>query len=1111
MILDKKNIFPAFAAFGLLLFFMSCKTNPTSAIEPLFVKQTNAGVQFTNSIQNSEDFNIFSYRNFYNGGGVAIGDVNNDGMPDVYFTANMGSNKLYLNKGNWQFEDITEKANVASADKWSTGVVMVDLNGDSLLDIYVCNAGFQKGIAQENQLYINKGDGSFIEKAHAFGLADAGYTTHAAFFDYDMDGDLDCYMLNNSFIPVNTLNYSNKRDLRAKDWPIAEFLKGGGDKLLRNDEGYFTDVSEKAGIYGSLIGFGLGVTVGDINGDRYPDIYVSNDFFERDYLYINQQNGTYSEELEKYIGHTSMSSMGADMADINNDGYPDLFVTDMLPGDDYRLKTTSSFENFNTQQLKEQRGFYHQYMQNTLQLNDRNGGFDEIAQYAGVAGSDWSWGGLIFDADNDGWSDLYVCNGIYQDVTDQDFIDFFANDIIQKMVMTGAKEDVDQVISKMPSRPIPNKAFRNKGNLRFDDMGMEWGFDEKTFSNGAAYGDLDGDGDLDLVINNVNQPALIYRNQSIEQGKGHYIGFTLQGPPPNTKAIGACIRVFQQERITNRELIPTRGFQSSCDYTINIGLNGMPVDSVEIIWPNGRITTLTKPVFDSLYAYSQPDTGRMFVQEINSLQTLLKIKPTDFPAHVEDDYLDFYSERNIPKSLTDEGPALAVADVNGDGRNDFYIGGALHQAGQLYLSTPNGFQLSPQPAFAMHAEFEDVSALFLDVNGDGFHDLLVGSGGNFIEAYNPELQSRIYINDGKGNFSLLPGALPITQGNASAVSAQDWDNDGDLDIFMGNRCVPRQYGANPVHYFLENDGTGKFKNITDQLAPGFSASGMITNAVWANVLGDDKKELIVAGDWMAPSIWSFEKSILKKVSSNLSNQTGWWLTVKCEDLDGDGKKDLILGNQGENFYLHPTPENPNKLWIGDFDNNGISDKILTRSLNQRDMPVFLKRELTDQLPQLKKQNLRHEAFANKSLQELMGKDILKNIQMNEVKVGASMIAWNEGNGNFTMQALPQPVQFSTVHSICISDINGDGKPDLLMGGNDYFYLPQFSRQDASKGHVILNRGNRKMEWIEPKKSGLYLNGAIRYIEPLDHSNWIIAINNKAPAIITKNDQKQGKK
>lgn len=1088
------------ACCALLTLCKPCKVEP-----PLFTMLENTGIQFENTVKNQKDFNIFTYRNFYNGGGVAIGDIDNDGLPDVYLTANQGSNKLYKNKGNWQFEDITTTAGVSEADKWSTGVVMVDINADGWLDMYVCNAGFQEGMAQANALFINNQDGTFTEKAAEYGLADAGYTTHAAFFDYDMDGDLDCYMLNNSFIPVNTLNYSNNRDLPADKWPVADFLKGGGDRLLRNDNGTYVDVSKTAGIFQSLIGFGLGVTVGDVNGDNYPDIYISNDFYERDYLYINQQNGTFSEELEQWTQHISMSSMGADFADVNNDGYPDIFVTDMLPGDEYRLKTTSSFENYDVQKLKRERGFYNQYMQNTLQINNRNNRFAETSYFSGVAASDWSWGGLIFDADNDGFSDLFVCNGIYQDVTDQDFIDFFANDIIQKMVMTGRKEEVDEVIAKMPSRPIPNKAFKNMGNLLFEDKSNAWGFGAATFSNGAAYADLDNDGDLDLIINNVNQPALIYRNEASAKPDNQYLKVQLQGTGANTFAIGSTIQVYSGSEVLSREVIPSRGFQSSCDYTVLIGLGNKPADSLKVIWPNRQVTTLVQPALNQPITLHQKDAGSITqLSKLAAPQPMLQAVNHALSAHTEDEHNDFYYERNIPVKLSTQGPALAVGDINLDGLQDIFAGGARGQESVLYLQQPDGsFAVSEQQVLKDFAAWEDVCAVIVDVNMDGASDIIVGSGGNHVAQGSSLLQNRIYLNNGKGNLSLAPAALPATAHNTAVIAVHDWNNDGAPDLFIGSRSVPQQYGLSPQHYFLQNDGKGKYTDITQAGGADISKAGMLTGAVWADITGNGQKELVIAGEWKPIQIFSYNGKQLDEVKTNIAQLKGWWQGLHVADIDGDGKADIIAGNYGDNFYLQPNPAHPVKFWLSDFDKNGIADKIITRSRGGKDVPVFLKRELSDQLPALKKKSFLHSEYATQDIAALVGKEAMKNALYKEVNTASSYIFWNEGGGQFTIEKLPMQVQLSSVHGMASSDINGDGRTDLLLGGNHFAFPPQFSQLDASYGHLLLNRGNRKLQWVEARQSGLDVRGQTRHIQLLNIGKdtcYLWMLNNNKPML-----------
>ena len=1071
--------------FIILILFAACRNIKT--IPTQFTLQEKTGIDFSNTIQNTTDFNIFSYRNFYNGGGVAIGDINNDGLADIFFTANMGSNKLYLNKGNWEFADISAKAGFVEKRDWSTGVVLVDINYDGWLDIYVCNAGYIDGKKPKCQLFINNHDLTFTDKATEYGLTnEGGYTTHATFFDYDLDGDLDCFIINNSFIPVNTLNYANKRELRAGDWPVADFLKGGGDHLYRNDDGKFIDVSREAGIYGSLISFGLGVTVGDVNNDHYPDVYVSNDFFERDYLYINQKNGTFKDELEQLVQHTSLSSMGADMADVNNDGYPDIFTTDMLPDDDYRLKTTTSYESIDILRLKQKTGFYNQYTQNTLQINNGNGKFMETGFYSGVAASDWSWGGLIFDADNDGLSDIYVCNGILNDVTDQDFIDFFANDVMQKMALTGEKEKFDEIVNKMPSTPIPNKFFHNKGNLKFADEGNNRGFATPSFSNGAAYGDLDNDGDLDLVVNNVNQKAFIYRNNIREQqnGKDNYIGIVLKGNKKNTMAVGAHIKIYQGTQVISREIIPSRGFQSSVDYKQIIGLGNGVADSMIIVWPDQTYTKYDKPVINKVLEIKQEKGQPVKEPDSAPIGSLLSPAISTFEKHTEDDYIDFYNERNVPVMLSREGPQATTADVNGDGLVDVYIGGATGQPGQLYIQSKMGFQKKIDTGFILNKGMEDAGVLFFDADKDGDADLFVGAGGNTQSMGSKMLRHRLYKNDSKGNFTEDIAAFPANNTNISVAIASDYDNDGDDDLFIGGRNTSMNYGTAASSSLLMNDGKGKFTDVTASIFPGLQNIGMVTAAHWADINGDKQKELIVVGEWMAPAIFTYRNNKFEKLSTHMDDLSGWWKSAAVADLDGDGDNDLVLGNCGENFYLNPSPGKPVKLWINDFDQNGTADKIITRAINGKDVPVFMKRELTEQLPSLKKQNLKYVDYATKSVQQLFSKNAINNGEIRMFNYASSCIAINDGKGNFTVQALPPMVQLSCVNAILCTDLNRDGKIDLIMGGNDFNFLPQFSRMDASFGHVLLNKGKAQFNWLPSKESGLTIPGQIKDIKEL---------------------------
>ena len=1093
-----------------ILFFSNCSKENLENKDSLFSKldASKTGINFINEIKNGKNMNIFKYRNFYNGGGVAIGDLNNDGLSDVFLTSNLGDNTLYLNKGDFKFEDISTKAGIKGTKTWSTGVVFVDINADGFLDIYVCNAGNTTAESRQSELFINNGNLTFTEKAAEYNLADTGITTHAAFFDYDKDGDLDVYILNNSFIPVSSLNYSNKRELRDKDWDVAEILKGGGDKLLQNNNGKFIDVSEKAGIFGSLIGFGLGVTVGDVNNDLYPDIYVSNDFYERDYLYINNKNGTFSEQIQTWAKHISQSSMGADMADINNDGFADIFVTDMLPENDERLKTTTSFDNYDLFTRKLSMDFYNQYMQNTLQVNTGDNQFQELAHYAGVAKTDWSWGALLFDMDNDGYKDIYVCNGITHDLTNQDFMDFFANEVMQKMVVYGKKEDMENIIKKMPSVPIPNYAFQNNKNTTFTNQAINWGLDTPSFSNGAAYGDLDNDGDLDMIVNNVNMEAFVYRNNSEKQSKNQFLTVALKGDNQNTFGIGSTVSLYCGSEILKQELVPSRGFQSSVDYKMTFGLGNKKVDSLQVIWPNGKYQIVKNIKKNSELKLTIANAISIYKPKVNKTKAIYVETTHNVASVPENDYIDFDYEGLISTMLSKEGPATAIGDINGDGNDDIYIGAPKNQIGKIYISQKNTFTELKQSAFATEAIYEDTAAAFFDADNDGDLDLMVGSGGNEKEDQ-VNYKNRLYLNNGKGIFTKSSNIIPTTNNNVSVISPSDFDNDGDIDVFIASRSVPGVYGISPKHLLLENDGKGNFTNIIDKKAFKISEIGMITDAVWEDIDNDNKKDLIIVGDWMAPQIFKNTGKRLAPFKSNLSALTGYWNAITCVDLNNDGKNDLVLGNRGSNFSYKTTAQYPMNLFVNDFDANGTIEQITTQTINKKDIPLHLKKELSGQIPSIKKKNLSFADYCQKSIQDIFEPEIISNAIKRKAVIQESIVAFNERPGQFAVQILPKEVQYSSINTICATDVNNDGFLDLILGGNQLDLKPQFGCLDANNGIVILGSASKKFTFVPNKLSGINLTGEVKTIKLLKNKNKstsiLAVIKNNKPKIFRKND------
>jgi hypothetical protein len=1059
------------------------------------------GIDFANDVVDGEKFNIFTYRNYYNGAGVAIGDINNDGLPDIYFTSNQHKNKLYLNKGHFVFEDITEKAGVGGTMDWSTGVTMADVNGDGFLDIYVCNAGDVDPADRENELFINNGDLTFSEKAKEYNLNNNGLSIQAAFFDYDMDGDLDCYILNNNFTdPTRIELYKKVRE---------EKVYTGGDKLMRNDGNIFHDVTAEAGIFSSEIGFGNGIAVGDLNNDFLPDIYIANDFWERDYLYINKGNGKFSEELIDRINYCSTSSMGGDIADINNDGDMDIFTTDMLPADNYRLQTTIAFDPYHLEDKKYRENFHYQITQNCLHLNDGSGYFQEIGLLSGVAATDWSWGALIFDFENDGNKDIFISNGILRDIMYNDFLEFITNkDKRKEVISSTGKFDYRDFVQYMPSTPLQNYAFKNIGHLMFKNEAVELGLGKPSFSNGAAYGDLDNDGDLDLVINNENSPCFVYRNETDSKSGNHFLKVRFNGSEHNRFGIGALVTAKVKEELRVLQNFNSRGFESSTEPDLLFGLGKKEnIDELKVTWPDLKVQVLNNIKADQTIILNYSDASKA--------ETVIEKKPSpEFEEisqqairgdarHYENLYNDFNQEVLLTNMLSTEGPRLIIGDVNNDRLDDFILPGAAGDPDKLFIQQADGiFSFKANSSFTKDAGFESICGALFDQDGDGDPDLMIGSGGNDVRVDQLNYIVRLYKNDGHGNFTGDPYHIPPVLGNFSTIEPEDFDKDGKTEVFLGARTIPGNYGLPPQSYLLKNENG----NWIDIAPASLGNTGMVTDAVWADVDLDGDRDLVVVGDWMPVNIFKNDNGILRDPIV-IPGSNGWWQRIEASDLDKDGDIDFILGNWGLNTKFKASPGRPITMFVNDFDNNGKSEFIVNwfPPLDSLAYPFAQKEELVAQIPSLRNTILTYKDYASKTYDSLFSPEVLKKSISYKVNFLESAVLWNEGN-SFSLTALPVEAQVSPVFGIVADDLDEDGNTDIWLAGNFYSLKPQVGRHDASRGVFLKGGPDRSFTYQHQPHDGLYVKGEVRdasVIHSRQSKRIIVARNNDKVLLFQK--------